>query len=91
MKFTNPLATPSADMGDAAAKVPVPKPAPSNSRPSGTNNPGAGPMIGDRQKIALPPIPRIASTAPVSKPAAPRGIEGAMGAMADRLHPLKRR
>lgn len=87
MKFTNPLA----DAAPAPVAAPVKAPAPSNSRPSGTNNPGAGPMIGDRQKIALPPIPRIASTAPVSKPAAPRGIEGAMGAMADRLHPLKRR
>lgn len=87
MKFTNPLA----DGTPAPVAAPAKAPVASNSRPSGTNNPGAGPMIGDRQKIALPPIPRIASTAPVSKPAAPRGIEGAMGAMADRLHPLKRR
>jgi hypothetical protein len=50
-------------------------------------------MIGDRQRIAKPPAARIA---PSAAPARENndmnsGMATAMGAMADKMHPVKRR
>ena len=55
-------------------------------------NAGQSPaMVGDRQKIARPPAPQIASTA-VKRPAEQRsGMETALGSLADQMHPPKRR
>jgi hypothetical protein len=64
-----------------------------NARPNKDANAGQSPgMMGDRQRIARPPVPTIAAAAPTGRPQDQRsGIESAMGAAADKLHPVKRR
>lgn len=63
-----------------------------NSRPNKDANAGQSPaMTGDRQRITRPPTPAIASTAPARHQEQRSGMESAMGAMADQMHPVKRR
>lgn len=63
-----------------------------NSRPNKDANAGQSPaMTGDKQRIARPPTPTIASTAPARPQEQRSGMESAMGAMADQMHPVKRR
>lgn len=72
-----------------SAQPAVPGP---NARPNKDANAGQVPaMMGDKQKIQRPAAPSIASTAPARPAAASSGMETAMGAMADQLHPVKRR
>ena len=65
-----------------------------NARPDANANAGAVPaMMGDKQKIARPPAPRIAaSPQPQATPTyGASGIDTAMAAMADKLHPPRKR
>lgn len=77
------------------SKPPAPAAMPSpgfNSKP-GPQATGASPaLVGDKQKIQRPAAPQIASSATAPRAAASSsGMETAMGAMADKLHPVKRR
>ena len=63
-----------------------------NSKPDKDANAGQSPaMVGDRQKIARPPAPQIQATMPSRAPDQRSGMETSMGALADQLHPPKRR
>lgn len=80
----------------AAATKPVkPSAAPSpgpNAKPNKDANAGQSPaMVGDRQKIARPPVPAIAATAQARPQEQRSGMEASMGALADKMHPPKRR
>lgn len=88
---TQPAPTPAA--ATKPVKLPTTAAVPSfNAKPNKDANPGQSPaMVGDRQKIARPAAAQIASTA-IQRPAEQRsGLESAMGAMADSMHPVKRR
>lgn len=62
-----------------------------NAKPDKSVNQGASPaMVGDKQKIQRPAAPQIAGTQPMARSAPSSGIESAMGAMADKLHPVRR-
>lgn len=64
----------------------------SNSKPNKDANAGQVPgMMGDKQRIARPAAPQIASTAPTRPQDVRSGMETAMGAMADSMHPVRRR
>lgn len=63
-----------------------------NSRPNKDMNHGAVPsMMGDMKKIARPAYPTIASTSPTRPAAASSGMETSMAALADKMHPPRRR
>lgn len=51
------------------------------------------PMIGDRQRIAKPSAPQISGSKPPARQNNDRtsGMSSSLGAMADQLHPVKRR
>lgn len=95
--LSNPLSAP--DNAAARPTPPVKPAAPpaSNAKPDKNQNQGASPaMMGDRQRIVAPKSPAIASTP--STPATqrgqsykPNGMDSAMGALADKMHPPKRR
>ena len=73
---------------------PTPPPAAGfNAKPNKDANAGQVPsMMGDKQKVAKPPAPQIGAAAPTGRAQDQRsGVETSMGAMADKLHPVKRR
>jgi hypothetical protein len=85
MQMTNFLAGPAAPPAPAAAPAPAYKAPVSD----GSNQ---GPQIGERQKITKPPVPHIAS-APAKQANNDRtsGMAASLGALADKMHPTKRR
>lgn len=87
---TPPAAPTPAQATKPAAKAPAPS---FNSKPDKNVNQGAMPaMVGDRQKIARPPVQQIAASPGAARPPAQSsGIESAMGSLADKMHPVKRR
>lgn len=89
---TKPAPTPaqSAKPVKPANQPTIPGP---NSRPDKNANAGQSPaMMGDKQKIARPPAQTIAASGQIARPQESRsGMETAMGAAADKLHPVKRR
>lgn len=63
-----------------------------NAKPSKDANAGQSPaMPGDKQRIARPPAPQIASTAQPRPQEQRSGMETAMGALADKMHKPRRR
>ena len=74
----------------AAPRQPTPAPAPYKAPVADGSN--QGPMIGDRQKIYKPAAPQIASSPNRRENNdVNSGMSTAMGAMADQMHPVKRR
>ena len=76
-------------------KQPVQRVAPGpNSKPNKDANAGQSPaMVGDRQKITRPAYQTIAPSpaAPARSSEQRSGMEGAMSALADKTHPVRRR
>lgn len=63
-----------------------------NAKPNKDANAGQSPaMPGDKQRIARPPAPQIASTAQPRPQEQRSGMETAMGALADKMHKPRRR
>lgn len=89
------------DKGNFLASGPVssgPSPAPAPQpavpyRAPVSDGSSRAPMVGDRQKIAKPPAAAIPADASRARPSNDRtsGMAAAMGAMADKMHPTKRR
>ncbi len=90
--LTNQPVTKAAPTPAQSTKQPMPAAPGPNAKPNKDANTGQSPaMVGDRQKIARPPAPQIASSAAARPTEQRSGMETAMGSMADRMHPPKRR
>jgi hypothetical protein len=86
---SQPVTTPAQKPGT----VKPPAAAGFNAKPNKDANQGQMPaMVGDKQKIMRPAVPQISGAGAAARsPAQASGMETAMGAMADKLHPVKRR